>query len=77
MYQQLHRLQLEGKIPNRTYIIEDRTIYSIQFFTEEIITNQEEKEKLNQLLQYSTFKLLPNKMNYTIFCDPGQEQMLQ
>ncbi|CAG8847514.1 4764_t:CDS:1, partial [Gigaspora margarita] len=25
MYQQLHRLQLEGKIPNRTYIIEDRT----------------------------------------------------
>ncbi|CAG8792775.1 38337_t:CDS:2 [Gigaspora margarita] len=48
-----------------------------QFFTEEIITNQEEKEKLNQLLQYSTFKLLPNKMNYTIFCDLGQEQMLQ
>ncbi|CAG8838200.1 27965_t:CDS:2, partial [Gigaspora margarita] len=77
MYQQLHRLQLEGKIPNRTYIIEDRTMYSTQFFTEEIITNQEEKEKLNQLLQYSTFKLLPNKMNYTIFCDPGQEQMLQ
>ncbi|CAG8840710.1 29168_t:CDS:2 [Gigaspora margarita] len=77
MYQQLHRLQLEGKIPNRTYIIEDRTMYSTQFFTEEIITNQEEKEKLNQLLQHSTFKLLPNKMNYTIFCDPGQEQMLQ
>ncbi|CAG8785661.1 10981_t:CDS:1, partial [Gigaspora margarita] len=77
MYQQLHRLQLEGKIPNRTYIIEDRTVYSTQFFTEEIITNQEEKEKLNQLLQHSTFKLLPNKMNYTIFCDPGQEQMLQ
>ncbi|CAG8856450.1 35843_t:CDS:1, partial [Gigaspora margarita] len=43
----------------------------------EIITNQEEKEKLNQLLQHSTFKLLPNKMNYTIFCNPGQEQMLQ
>ncbi|KAF0488315.1 hypothetical protein F8M41_022341 [Gigaspora margarita] len=77
MYQQLHRLQLEGKIPNRTYIIEDRTIYSTQFFTEEIITDQEEKEKLNQLLQHSTFKLLPNKLNYTIFCDPGQEQMLQ
>ncbi|CAG8848437.1 11220_t:CDS:2, partial [Gigaspora margarita] len=53
------------------------TVYSTQFFTEEIITNQEEKEKLNQLLQYSTFKLLPNKMNYTIFCDPGQEQILQ
>ncbi|CAG8843081.1 44031_t:CDS:1 [Gigaspora margarita] len=77
MYQQLHRLQLEGKIPNRTYIIEDRTVYSTQFFTEEIITNQEEKEKLNQLLQHSIFKLLLNKMNYTIFCDPGQEQMLQ
>ncbi|CAG8838257.1 18771_t:CDS:1, partial [Gigaspora margarita] len=77
MYQQLHRLQLEEKIPNRTYIIEDRTVYSTQFFTEEIITNQEEKEKLNQLLQHSTFKLLPNKMNYTIFCDPGQKQMLQ
>ncbi|CAG8848205.1 22912_t:CDS:2, partial [Gigaspora margarita] len=58
-----------------TYIIEDRTIYSTQFFTEEIITNQKEKEKLNQLLQHSTFKLLPNKMNYTIFCDPGQEQI--
>ncbi|CAG8617386.1 45354_t:CDS:2 [Gigaspora margarita] len=68
---------LEGKIPNRTYIIEDRTVYSTQFFTEEIITNQEEKEKLNQQLQHSTFKLLPNKMNYTIFCDQGQEQMLQ
>ncbi|CAG8832429.1 41815_t:CDS:2 [Gigaspora margarita] len=67
MYQQLHRLQLEGKIPNRTYIIEDRTVYSTQFFTEEIITNQEEKEKLNQLLQHSTFKLLPNKMNILYF----------
>ncbi|CAG8803014.1 11137_t:CDS:2 [Gigaspora margarita] len=77
IYQQLHRLQLEGKIPNGTYIIEDRTVYSTQFFTEEIITDQKEKEKLNQLLQHSTFKLLPNKMNYTIFCDPGQEQMLQ
>ncbi|CAG8788093.1 30421_t:CDS:2, partial [Gigaspora margarita] len=62
----------QNKIPNRTY-----TVYSTQFFTEEIITNQEEKEKLNQLLQHSTFKLLPNKMNYTIFCNPGQEQMLQ
>ncbi|CAG8663120.1 18395_t:CDS:2 [Gigaspora margarita] len=77
MYQQLYRLQLEGKIPNGTYIIEDRTVYSTQFFTEEIITDQKEKEKLNQLLQHSTFKLLQNKMNYTIFCDPGQEQMLQ
>ncbi|CAG8783100.1 2711_t:CDS:1 [Gigaspora margarita] len=52
MYKQLHRLQLEGKIPNGTYIIEDRTVYSTQFFTEEIIIDQKEKEKLNQLLQH-------------------------
>ena len=77
MYQQLHRLQLEEKIPDNTYIIEDRTVYSTQFFTAENIKDEFEIAKLQQMLEHSTFNLLPNKLNYTIFCEPGIEQMIK
>ena len=29
------------------------------------------------MLRHSTFNLLPNKLNYTIFCEPGITQMLK
>ena len=77
IYQQLHRLQLEGKIPDNTSIIEDRTVYSTQFFTEENIKDEFEKVKLQQMLKHSTFNLLPNRLNYTIFCEPGTDQIVK
>ena len=77
MYQQLHQLQLEEKIPDNTYIIEDRTVYSTQFFITENIKDEFEIAKLQQMLEHSTFNLLPNKLNYTIFCEPGIEQMIK